>query len=251
MTKRSPILLLKNNTDSVQQVNLFNVRPNLSGNINAPIIAQWEIFSQSLFGVKNLQIQVSTPGQLNFTVLTADILSGSIRGILAALNSLNIGYFYATTLPDSIIINSANNIFTYGDLTINITPGNAQWIANGNILITNAGVYLAAFLEIDNNRSGTNLSLDQVPFAAAPNNLVVNDNISFSYDDLSPGDSLRLTLSFQGGVAPPGVTIQVSVLQNGLPFYTGPSETDPFGFYQKDFGNYTLGATYTFIGTMI
>src|SRR6266576_3748019 len=243
VSAKKPILIIQNNTDVTQEVNLFNIRPNLSGNINPPTNAQWDISSQSLIQLTNLQIDVNTPGQSGFTTLTADILTSSVKGIVAALNSLNIGYFYADVVGGNTIISSSNKIFRYGDLTINQVPNNAQWILGGNIVLTSPSVYLAMTLLMINNRTGNVLSFDTIPFAPAPNTLILNDNITYTYSDLSPGDSLQLFFAL--GPAIPPVTVQISVLQNGLPFYTGPTEslgvsTD----YVHDIGNYTLNANY-------
>lgn len=119
MRKRRPTFIIKNNTSSVIPVELFKNPQAPSSPINGSLTYTWNICSILLTDLTTVVIQARLNTQSAFTSYSANIAISSLAGLLAALNSIGIGFFYSQIIDGelSIVVNSSEYI--YSDLDIN------------------------------------------------------------------------------------------------------------------------------------
>lgn len=109
-------IAIKNNTTIVQPVQL-GITPNVFSGINATTQYRWDVTSQSFSNLLNVLITYTYNGVS--TTLIAPIIDQSLNGVITALNSLNVGVFWARTISGSTYIQTYNDFVVYENLVIN------------------------------------------------------------------------------------------------------------------------------------
>ena len=239
-----PILLLQNNATVTMPVNIFTNNPALSANINAPLY-QWTITGQSFVQLTNVQVEVQAPGVAGFTTLTAPVSSSDTSGIVNALNSLNIGTFYASVDgAGNIFINSNSSFYVYRNLIVNQQPQNANWITTGQLATSSLSI-TSMGMTFSDNRSSTFLggtgSSGVPPIPPA----ITNINTTFPFSSLANGDVIAVTVTAAPIAA---YTFHLILKQNGIQILD-QTNSNAGGFYIFNF-IYSLNATYDFNATV-
>lgn len=214
MNLKRPILIVQNNTGNQVPVTLFSGSPNASGSINAPRQYKWDITTLAVSQLTNLSLQVGTLGVPGFSTLSMAIASSSIAAIVAALNSLNVGFFQSVTSGASIFIVTNNKAFTFGNLLINQPTQVSHWITTGGLQVNALGVTSNASLLTNNLRSSTLVSsISASGSLTPPFSLPYIGNFPISPGLLINGDPLQVVIA----VAPGGpYAIQLILKQNGV-----------------------------------
>src|SRR5580704_16672805 len=119
----NPQLVLMNNTNAVQYVKLFVPSPNALSSLNARTKYSWNLTGETFAGVTNVMILVRPVGSsLPFATLTV-ATAPNLAGVVAALNSLNIGSFYSLVIGGNSFILTSNDWFELGNILINTMAG--------------------------------------------------------------------------------------------------------------------------------
>jgi hypothetical protein len=129
---------IRNNTASRIRAELFQPS-GFRGFFNSRTVFSADLSTADL-NVQEVSITVRSNSSSNFTTYTAQLLDQSIDGVVAALNSLGVGVFYAT----GNIIKTNNSLYTYG--LLNIGPATAYTevsnftVSNGADFTSNIGI---------------------------------------------------------------------------------------------------------------
>lgn len=225
-------------------VNLFTNNPALSGNINAPLY-KWTITGQSFVQLTTIQIDVQAPGTPGFATLTASVPSSDTAGIVMALNSLNVGTFYATVDGvGNIFINANSSFYTYNNLSVNQQPQNANWITTGQLATSSLSI-TAMGMSFSDNRSSTFLGgtggTGVPPLPPQPTHI----NATFPFSELANGDVIAVTVTAAPIAA---YTFHLILKQNGIQILD-QTNSNAGGFFIFDF-IYSLNAVYDFNATV-
>lgn len=124
MKNKEVTLIVRNNTTVIQPIQLGIAPSDFSG-INATTSYNWNVTSQNFNDLTTLSLTYSLNGST--TTVQTNISDSSLTGVIAALNSLNVGRFWSYTEGGNTYITTYNDFVTYDDLTIN---------NNGDILVT-------------------------------------------------------------------------------------------------------------------
>lgn len=245
---KKPILVLQNNLSTVQPVTLFTNAPNASGAINASTSYAWNVTSQDLTGLTNVQLQVKPQGTAGYATLTTPIAAGSIASVVAALNTLNIGFFYLIVSGGNTYIQSSNAQFVFGSLTINQNQPPAQWITTGQISTSNLQVdFMQMYATCQ--RSSVILSSSNSsgvpPIAPAP---FVYD-IVYSFAQLRDGDTIIASTASTTSL-PVSITYQLIVKENGVQIFNDISTPPPDTGVTYPGFTFHEGSTYDFTCTL-
>ncbi len=109
-------LHIKNNTTSRIDVAMLG-NPSFPGFFNALRQFSWLITSET-YATNQISIEVKKNGQSSFVTYTGTLPSLDPAGVVAALNSLNVGTFYLDDSGGNIYMLTRNDEFVYGNLTI-------------------------------------------------------------------------------------------------------------------------------------
>lgn len=224
----------------MQQVNLFTNNPNLSGNINAGTNYSWNITAQSLSLLMNVQLQVTVPGMSGFTTLTAPIANGSVAGIVAALNSLNVGFFYSTVIGGQTYIQSGNSKFAYGSLTVN--QAGSYWIVSGSSLTTSSGTLATMAMQVFDINSSTIIGGCNSSGVPPLPGVSMDTNFFYPSSILADGDTLHFDCYGDATIR----TFTVLIVQNGVTLLNSNTNVSSVAFQWF----HILNATYKFVCTI-
>lgn len=115
----NPQIVVHNNTGAVQYVKLFTPSPNALGSLNARTKYIWNLTPETFTGSTMISIDVTVVGSAFARVqtLSAVLSSLTVAGVVAALNTLNVGSFYL----QGSLVETSNDRFVFGNLTVNST----------------------------------------------------------------------------------------------------------------------------------
>ena len=114
-------LNLVNTTSAPQQVSLFNNPFNQVNNpsgTNTQPKYEWDVTSFTFTSEQTVSIQYQLIGASTFTTVTAAINTNTIAGVVAALNTLNIGSFYTYTSGGNTYIAVYSEVYSYQNLRV-------------------------------------------------------------------------------------------------------------------------------------
>jgi hypothetical protein len=143
---------IRNNTSSRIRAELFQPS-GFRGFFNSRTVFSADLSTADL-NVQTVSITVRSNSSSNFTAYTAPLLDQSIAGVVAALNSLGVGIFYAT----GNVIQTNNSLYTYGLLNIgaataysevsNFTVSNgADFTSNISIIAVNTATEVKGYID--------------------------------------------------------------------------------------------------------
>lgn len=117
---------IRNTLSASVVMNLFN-KSSISSAANQRTQYIWDITAETFTGTTSVTIQARTSGVV-FTDYVKQLQVASAAGLIEALNSLNIGFFFLTTSGGSTFVNVLNDVIVYGNLNLN-TPAttNVTW----------------------------------------------------------------------------------------------------------------------------
>lgn len=131
-------LNLVNTTSAPQQVSLFNNPFNQVNNpsgTNTQPKYEWDVTSFTFTSEQTVSIQYQLIGASTFTTVTAAITTNTFAGVVAALNSLNIGSFYTYTSGGNTYIAVYSEVYVYQNLNIydSVNVNVQMTLVNGNV----------------------------------------------------------------------------------------------------------------------
>jgi len=108
-------LQIQNNTATIQQLNILGNPANLLDTANATTEYLWDI--SSITTNSTITLEYKANGDPTFKIFTAYV-SGGADSIVAALNGLGIGYFTAPTIGGITTLNTYNDNYVFGNITV-------------------------------------------------------------------------------------------------------------------------------------
>lgn len=119
MKSNNPTIVIKNNTTVSLPVALFKNPAAPDNFVNAGNKYSWNVCSFLFLQLTTVQVQARFGDSGSFEQFTADIAAQSISGVLNALNSLGIGYFYQEEIDGETNISVNSDSYEYSELNIN------------------------------------------------------------------------------------------------------------------------------------
>jgi len=107
-------LTAANTTGETQAVSLFQ-SVNDSGTANAVTQYSYNLTGQDVTGVTLVALFAKTASQLDYTVYSASVNTGTLQGIADALTSIGFGSWYVV----GETLNCNNDTIIFGDITLN------------------------------------------------------------------------------------------------------------------------------------
>jgi hypothetical protein len=179
--KQAPAIVIQNNTGSTIPINLLTTAAP-DATLNAVNQYNWNVCSQLYVNLTTVTVQARLATDLTFTTYQANILTQSLDGVLAALNSLGIGTFVSGNISGVPNIIVRNDSFVYGSLSINNSSASNtisfQWLFTLNSPVGFSRIQVA------------DLTQATLLFASFPNvfsgsqtaaGVVAGDTIQFQY----------------------------------------------------------------------
>jgi uncharacterized delta-60 repeat protein len=90
---------------------------------NATTQYRWNFTNLLITTENTVSVQYKAVGEASFSTKSALFLQNSLNGIIAALNTLNLGQFFPTTSGLITYVNNYNNNVVFGDITTSLVGG--------------------------------------------------------------------------------------------------------------------------------
>ena len=107
-----------NNTNGTVPISILGNNANAMDTIGATTQYNWDISSLNFIVNTTLSIQYKSVGAASFTTAILTLPSQNIQGLLDALNTLNIGFFFTTTSGLTTYLNNYNLNVVFGQLNV-------------------------------------------------------------------------------------------------------------------------------------
>lgn len=211
-----PTLVLGNNTGADVAIQVFN--RNNSGDtssFNAFKQYQWNLTGTNFAGTTGISIQVQSVGG-TMTTITKNGNFTTMSSVIAALNSLNVGLFYQSTVSGQLFANVYNDKIIYGTLNVNGAIGNNMWTVSGFLKANSLGVNDQMGYFFTDTTTTQSLSSGAVGPPVPPLEVFTfNDNIAYPFSKLANGDTVQLII-ISDSLIPSPFTFNTVLKQNGV-----------------------------------
>jgi hypothetical protein len=107
-----------NNTNGTVPISVFGNNANTMDTLGANTQFNWNITSLNFIVNNTVSLQYQNVGAPSFTTAVLPLPSQNIQGLLDALNSLNIGFFFTTTSGLNTFLNNYNLNVVFGQLNV-------------------------------------------------------------------------------------------------------------------------------------
>lgn len=111
-------LNVTNNTDQPQQISVLGNPYNPLDTANARTQYNWDITALTFTTENSVTILYRLSTEANFETFTTTLGSQNVQGVVTALNTLGIGYFYSYELLGQTYISTYNDNYVFGELNI-------------------------------------------------------------------------------------------------------------------------------------
>jgi hypothetical protein len=108
----------QNNTNGTVPISVFGNNANTMDTLGATTQYNWDISSLNFIINNTVSLQYQSVGAPSFTTAVLPLPSQNIQGLLDALNTLNIGFFFTTTSGLSTFLNNYNLNVIFGQLNV-------------------------------------------------------------------------------------------------------------------------------------
>lgn len=243
----NPQLVVMNNTNKTQQVTLFSPSPNALGPLNATTQYTWDLTPETFTGNKAVMISVRQKGSTGvFQTLVAPLATASLDGVVAALNTLNIGSFWSEVIAGRSLIITANDHFQFLQINLAASLIIPIWQSTWNVAFNNVGITVSEIFQVIDDSTGTAPEF-HTNSGAAPFSFVGSTTTAFLPADLVDGDAMRLRISY----SPNSVvtTVHAVIKQNGIVILDQTQTGNPLTGFNFSFV-YRLNAVYDFAVTV-
>jgi hypothetical protein len=242
---RNPQAVIINNTGAVQQVRLFTPSPNATGSLNATTQYFWNLTPETYVGNQQVMIDVRPKGSsLAYATLSAPLGTQNLAGVVTALNSLNVGGFYAVVKGGQSYVFTSNKYFEFSFLLLGATVIAPEWISSGSVTVNNLGITVSLGYSAQDVTTTQVLDFND-HIGGAPFVIPISTSTVFLPSQLADGDSVDIELFWNPNGVVAAVTMVITENGNIIVNVT-KSTASPFDV----FFTYHLNSTYVITATV-